>query len=100
MSSEEGLVQCPHCPRKFTKRGLGKHKKACKGTRDDVEQEERFLAEMQAEPEPGTSLVENLSIDVIGIHLDPLPAPRFVAPWEIGTRAGQSQVDGTLEYSC
>ena len=74
--------------------GLGNHKKACKKRHEDKAQELQFLAGITAQAQSASCMLET-AVRVITISLGSLPAPRFIAPWERDTHAGQLPADDT-----
>lgn len=75
--------------------GLGNHKKSCKKKLEAAARESQFLADLHAEPQC-TFYTLDTDGHLITVDLGSIPAPRFIAPWEMGARPGGSSVDDML----
>lgn len=69
--------------------GVGNHKKACKKRLDATLQQDQFVADLLAEPQR-TFHVPAVGARPIDVRLGSLPAPRFIAPWQMDSHASGS----------
>ena len=99
MALSEPEVECPHCHVMFKRSGSGNCKGVWKGKHKAQEQEQRYIANLLAQPQC-TFYTLMMGIHTINVGSGSAPPPKFITPWERVTGTAQLLADGPSICEC